>query len=244
MRPLLAQLFNAVRWLHNLSVAHRDLSLENVLLTGRDDINLQVKIIDFGMATLSRTAREEVRGKASYQAPEMHGSCEYDTFLADNFAVGVIVYCMAVHSYPWKHTTPGMDARFEFARRNGLEMFLDVDVVPCVKQSVAEVFSQALLEILCGLLAIVPASRFSLGEVCFASDRVLKPALSESMMSEASTTDSLSDFHVEETTISDGEETDTRSTVDNIKAEVPSLRISVWHGQWPFPRETAGRESA
>mmetsp|Transcript_83926 Transcript_83926/g.153195 ORF Transcript_83926/g.153195 Transcript_83926/m.153195 type:complete len:487 (-) Transcript_83926:108-1568(-) len=253
MRPLVVQIFNAVRWLHNLSIAHRDLSLENVLLTGSDDSDLQVKVIDFGMATLSRTAREEVRGKPSYQAPEMHGSGEYDTFLADNFAVGVIVYCMAVHNYPWEHTTPGMDVRFEFARRSGLEAFWEQDMVQCVKKPVAEVFSKPLLEILCGLLAINPALRYSLGEVSFASNKMIKTVasestLSESMLSEASTTDSLSNFPVhgpsEETTCSEGEQSGTHWNAADLKAQGPSLRVSVWHSQWPFPQEPAQLEGA
>lgn len=244
MRPLAAQIFNAVRWLHNLGIAHRDLSLENVLLTVSDDSDLQVKVIDFGMATLCRTAVKEVRGKPSYQAPEMHGKGEYDTLLADNFAVGVIVYCMAVHNYPWEHTTPGKDVRFEFACQSGLEAFLEQDIVQCVQKPVAEVFSKSLLELLCGLLAISPTFRYSLGEACFASNRVFKSVKSESMLSEASTTDSLSNLQIhalDETTISEAEQNGSRFNSDSLKVHLkvqgPALRVSVWHGQWPAPRE-------
>jgi len=70
MQPLMVQIFSAVKWLHELGVAHRDLSLENILLTdvGGD---LQIKVIDFGMCTASQTAQCEVRGKQSYQAPSL-----------------------------------------------------------------------------------------------------------------------------------------------------------------------------
>lgn len=166
MHPIVSQLCTALCWLHNLGVAHRNLSTENVLLAD-SSTGVQVKVIDFGAASLSRTAIRELKAKRSYQAPEMHDSAEYDTFVADNFAVGVIVYCMAVHYYPWEHTKPGRDRSFEFARSNGMETFLRKKRLPCNKKPIAEVFSDSFLELLCGLLAITPEIRFSLGEACF-----------------------------------------------------------------------------
>lgn len=56
MRPIVAQLLVAVRWLHGLGIAHRDLSLENVLLED-SGAELRVKLIDFGMATMKRKVR-------------------------------------------------------------------------------------------------------------------------------------------------------------------------------------------
>ena len=55
----------------------------------------------------SRMCKREVRGKQSYQAPEMHGSDTYDAFLADDFALGVVVFAMAVQDYPWTATKKG-----------------------------------------------------------------------------------------------------------------------------------------
>lgn len=59
IRPVASDLLDAVRWLHDLGVAHRDLSMENVLLA-REEGGLRPKLIDFGMATLSRETRGEV----------------------------------------------------------------------------------------------------------------------------------------------------------------------------------------
>lgn len=250
MRPIVAQVFNAVRWLHNLGIAHRDLSLENVMLTrSKSGSQLQVKVIDFGMATLSRTATNEVRGKPSYQAPEMHGSGEYDTFLSDNFAVGVIVYCMAVQNYPWEETTPGTDARFAFASKNGMRAFLQQDIVQGVKKPVAEVFSKPLLEVLAGLLSIDPEKRYSLGEACLAHS-VIKKVDSDSLLSEAgglsdvSTTDSLSLCDtaprlLKDIAFSEGEQSGSSWHVgfDDMKPQGPSLRVSVWHGGWPLAED-------
>lgn len=163
MRPIVSQIVAAVCWLHNLGIAHRDLSLENVLLTDGAENRLQVKVIDFAMATLSRTARQEVRGKPSYQAPEMHSSAEYDTFLADSFQVGIIVYCMGVHSYPWDQTKARKDRSFDLAQNIGLEKFLHKKKLPCNQKRLGEVFSECFLQFLHGLLDFSPEKRYSLG---------------------------------------------------------------------------------
>lgn len=167
MRPFVGQIFSGVCWLHNLGIAHRDLSVENVLLTDTSDGGLQVKIIDFGMASLNRlTSRSS--GKRSYQAPEMHLGGEYDAFLADIFAVGVIVYSMGVRYYPWEQTKPGKDRSCEFARTHGLELFLHRKRMPCEdKRPIAEVFSRAYIDLLLGILSFAPETRWSLGEECF-----------------------------------------------------------------------------
>lgn len=167
MRPLVSQLVSAVRTLHDWGIAHRSLSAESVQLTESGDNGLQIQIVDFGMASLSRMVSQEVRGKRSYQAPEMHTHAEYDTFLADIFSVGVIVYCMAVHGYPWDYTKPGKDRSFEFARANGVELLLQKKKMPCNKKPVAENVSSAFFELVCGLLALDPEKRYSLGEACF-----------------------------------------------------------------------------
>lgn len=95
MRPIVKQIFSAVRRLHDLGISHRDLSLENILLTDEGNGTLRVKLIDFGMATLSRECRREPRGKLVYQAPEMHKIDHYDAFLVDAFALGVTLFAMA-----------------------------------------------------------------------------------------------------------------------------------------------------
>lgn len=185
MRPVLSQMFAGVCWLHNIGIAHRDLSCENVLLTDNSENEVQVKIIDFGMACLSRRVAREVRGKRSYQAPEMHAPAEFDTFLADIFSVGVTTYCMAVHYYPWEHTKPGKDRSFEFARMNGVSIFLSKKRLPCNKKPVAEVYSRSFVNLLCGLLAPDPEERCSLGETCFEKDSRESANSADSWLTEA-----------------------------------------------------------
>mmetsp|Transcript_52465 Transcript_52465/g.162881 ORF Transcript_52465/g.162881 Transcript_52465/m.162881 type:complete len:410 (+) Transcript_52465:113-1342(+) len=170
MRPLMAQIFTAVQWLHELGIAHRDLSLENILLTevGQD---LQVKIIDFGMCAASQTARAEVRGKQSYQAPEMHLDETYDAFLTDVFALGVTLFAMAAQDYPWTSTKRNACQLHEYVCMFGFRKFLQKRKLRKGKgEHLIDVFSPALVELLEGLLQKVPRSRTCLGESCFSYD--------------------------------------------------------------------------
>jgi serine/threonine protein kinase len=168
--PIVVQLFSGVRWLHELGIAHRDLSLENVLLTTEGDdkdgnSRLRVKIIDFGMVTLERTVSKEVRGKPSYQAPEMHRGQEYDTFLTDSFALGVTLFAMSVQDYPWTSTKPNGCQMFEYVSQNGLQKFLQKRKLrKGGPGQLADALSVGFVELIKGLACFDPEQRFSLGE--------------------------------------------------------------------------------
>lgn len=230
MRPILTQVFTAVRSLHDLGIAHRDLSLENVMLTDGQEGELQVKIIDYGMASMSRTAIREVRGKRSYQAPEMFERYEYDTFLADSFAIGVIVFCMAVHSYPWNYTKPGKDFSCDMARAKGLDVFLQKKRLQCCKKPVAEVFSKSYVELVHGLLAFDPEARYSLGEACFENSSISRLnaktflARGISTLSDVSTAASLA--AIEDKAPREDDKPDGK------KADDVQSRSSVWNCDW------------
>merc|ERR1719265_1532472 len=205
------------------------------MLTDGGERGLQVKIIDFGMASLSRTAIREVRGKRSYQAPEMHGSTEFDTFLADNFALGVICYCMAVHYYPWEQTKPGKDRSCEFALMNGMEMFLQRKRMPCNKQPIGQSFTCYFLQLLCGLIAFSPEVRFSIGEACFAKGQFKAvSSTTDCATSDVSTTDSLGSNprDPQEVAPSEGEESDLDAADEKAQAQQWHSRASIWECYW------------
>eukprot|EP00425_Heterocapsa_triquetra_P002792 CAMPEP_0195055252 /NCGR_PEP_ID=MMETSP0448-20130528/3955_1 /TAXON_ID=66468 /ORGANISM="Heterocapsa triquestra, Strain CCMP 448" /LENGTH=390 /DNA_ID=CAMNT_0040084879 /DNA_START=66 /DNA_END=1238 /DNA_ORIENTATION=- len=170
MPPIVSQMFTAVRWLHELGIAHRDLSLENILLTKLPSGEYQLKLIDFGMSTLQRTCRHEVRGKQSYQAPEMHEEDEYDTFLADEFAIGVVLFAMAAQDYPWTATKRGSCQLYEYVSMFGLKRFLEKRKLRKGNgEHLIEIFSPALTQTLEGLLEIQPRSRATMGESMYRS---------------------------------------------------------------------------
>jgi len=168
IRPMMVQVFSAVKELHEIGIAHRDISLENILLTRRPDGGPQIKVIDFGMATLSQRCGAEVRGKQAYQAPEMHTDLEYDAFLADIFAAGVVLYAMALSDYPWTCTRAGSCSMFDFIHSWGFpEFFKNRKCRVASKTYIVQVLSPALCELVEGLLELHPEERFCLGESCF-----------------------------------------------------------------------------
>jgi len=164
MLPIIGQVFSAVRWLHEIGIAHRDLSLENILLTSGPEGEQQVKVIDFGMATLQRMCRREVRGKQSYSAPEMHLDAEYDAFLSDEFAVGVVLFAMAAQDYPWTSTKRGQCQLFEFVGVFGMQKFLQKRKARKGNALLIDILSPKFIEVIEGLLAFKPRHRAVLGE--------------------------------------------------------------------------------
>jgi serine/threonine protein kinase len=169
MRPIALEIFLAVRLLHDLGIAHRDLSIENILLT-KVTGKLVAKLIDFGASTVARNCRPgEVRGKKAYQAPEMHLGA-YGSFEADNFALGVVLLVLAGQDYPWKSTEPGNCAHYGFFRKRGFKAFLKASRSRKAPGSrLADLISSGLVDTIAGLLQEQPAWRMNIGESCWKS---------------------------------------------------------------------------
>mmetsp|Transcript_71554 Transcript_71554/g.141913 ORF Transcript_71554/g.141913 Transcript_71554/m.141913 type:complete len:528 (-) Transcript_71554:153-1736(-) len=169
IRFVAAQLCDAACWLHELGIAHRDVSLENIVLTGSKEAPA-LKLIDFGMAVAARHSQGAGHGKGPYRAPEMHTHIEYDAFLADTFAIGVVILSLVLASYPWKTTRPGRDPKFINAMLVGMSNYLELMTTRLPGGAVvplSQVASTEMLELLVGLLALQPCGRQTLGESCF-----------------------------------------------------------------------------
>mmetsp|Transcript_61479 Transcript_61479/g.129728 ORF Transcript_61479/g.129728 Transcript_61479/m.129728 type:complete len:426 (+) Transcript_61479:3-1280(+) len=171
VRPYVRQIFDAVCQLHNFGIVHRDLSLENILLTKMPSGEMRVQLIDFSMASTSRNFRNSVRGKASYQAPELHSDEEIDAYLADTFSLGVIVYAMLFRDYPWLSTRPSGCKCFEYVRSKGLPAYLAKRKVRGSQDKVVQLSSPPAIELLDGLLRVDPEQRLVLGEAVWNGSR-------------------------------------------------------------------------
>jgi serine/threonine protein kinase len=168
IKPIAAQLCDAACWLHQLGIAHRDISLENVVLCTTKD-NLGLKLIDFGMAVAARYSEGASYGKGPYKAPEMHTHTVYDAFLTDTFATGVVLLSMVMAAYPWENTTPDGDPKFTKAMVMGMPNCLQsmkTRLPGGAVSSLSQVASNEMLELLAGLLALQPCRRHTLGESC------------------------------------------------------------------------------
>jgi len=171
MLPVVQQLLEGARQLHERDIAHRDISPENIICfrNGDDEQKMQIKIIDFGMASALRFMRNHAIGKPSYMAPEMHGSDDYDTFLADAFSVGVVIWALLVQDYPWLSTKPGMCKRFAYAQKHGLRAFMAKQKIRGHSDRIGDRLSESLKRLLIGLLEFNPAHRLTLGESTYGS---------------------------------------------------------------------------
>ena len=98
------QIVDGVDYLHGLGLAHRDLKIDNCVMTS-DGI---VKIIDFGTATVFQSPGKSsvlatgIVGSDPYLAPEVISNQLYDARMTDIWSLAIIYMCMILRRFPWK----------------------------------------------------------------------------------------------------------------------------------------------
>ena len=92
-----------VRYLHNLGIVHRDLKLENIMMSHQKD-GAVPKIVDFGLAKMigPNESANEPFGTLGYVAPEVLQKKPY-TFSCDVWSLGCILYALLSGSLPFDH---------------------------------------------------------------------------------------------------------------------------------------------
>ncbi|KAL2372772.1 HAL protein kinase [Blastomyces gilchristii SLH14081] len=99
------QILSGVVYLHGMGLAHRDLKLDNVVVSDRGIM----KLIDFGSAVVFRYPFENdivlatgVVGSDPYLAPEVYDEKRYDPRPTDIWSLAIIFCCMSLRRFPWK----------------------------------------------------------------------------------------------------------------------------------------------
>eukprot|EP00727_Mastigamoeba_balamuthi_P009688 m51a1_g5341 putative calcium calmodulin-dependent protein kinase type iv-like (496) ;mRNA; f:432663-435462 len=117
-RELVTQLVGAVEHLHSLGVVHRDLKLENLLLSDESD-SATLKMADFDLSCFDSDSAEllEYIGTPGYMAPEVIRCYDYDRALpynkeCDLWSVGVILYILLSGTPPFTMTEDPDDRRW------------------------------------------------------------------------------------------------------------------------------------
>ena len=104
---ILIQIFEAVEYLHSYEhIIHRDLKAENFVLNIDENNNINIKIIDFGLAIekpKNGLKLNEIIGTRKYQAPEMIMGYEY-TEKVDEWALGVVMFSILTGYEPFRRT--------------------------------------------------------------------------------------------------------------------------------------------
>lgn len=108
------QICDGVEYLHELGLAHRDLKLDNCVMT----TNNVVKLIDFGTATVFHYPGKAYQkatgivGSDPYLAPEVITQENYDPRKTDVWSVAIIFMCMVLRRFPWKIPDAKADPSF------------------------------------------------------------------------------------------------------------------------------------
>lgn len=121
------QMLSGVTYLHSMGLAHRDLKLDNVVVSEHGIL----KIIDFGSAhvfkypfengivmasgkltrlpgsaesqlTIVLTRHAGIVGSDPYLAPEVYDERKYDPTAVDIWSLAIIFCCMTLRRFPWK----------------------------------------------------------------------------------------------------------------------------------------------
>ncbi|GMF51801.1 unnamed protein product [Phytophthora fragariaefolia] len=148
------QVLEGVNYLHTmLDVAHRDLSLENVLLS-----NGVCKITDFGLSTDAHTVCDAgLVGKEYYMAPEIVAGKKYDPVLADVWSLGIIWFIMLTGS-PLLSLASSSEKAFGDVVKHGVGTVIEV-------WGHSHRISRTVIVLLEKMLQIDPRQRISLDQV-------------------------------------------------------------------------------
>ncbi|KAF9178308.1 hypothetical protein BGZ51_007887 [Haplosporangium sp. Z 767] len=93
------QIIVGLAFCHKRKICHRDLKPENLLL----DARMNVKIADFGMASLQKSGRllETSCGSPHYASPEIVTGMKYDGSSSDIWSCGIILYALLTGHLPF-----------------------------------------------------------------------------------------------------------------------------------------------
>lgn len=191
------QIASGLRFLHHHDIAHRDISLENVLL--QDGI---CKLVDFGLATKATRRCTDRVGKAYYMAPEVVAAgrigdgdasstgrrSAYDPKAADMWSLGIVLFMLLTGS-PLISLASVETPSFCSFQRAGLFAVLNA-------WGMGEQIPKEVQDLLFGLLQIDPRSRLTVDQV-LAHDafQLLHPPSASHHQEEGSTPPRLDRLH-------------------------------------------------
>lgn len=155
------QVLEAIEYMHQHNLYHRDIKLENILLQKEDF----VKVADFGLATKERYSLEFGCGSTTYLGPEHFGADDeseildqeefepYDAAASDIWSLGILLLALLFGRNPWQEATE-MDIAFTEFKKDPMSLLqLFPDLSPECMQFLQKV------------LAIDPKQRVSISEM-------------------------------------------------------------------------------
>ncbi|WPK24156.1 hypothetical protein PUMCH_001418 [Australozyma saopauloensis] len=150
------QICLGIRYLHELGYSHRDLKLENVVLSRRSNT---IKIIDLATASSIEKPAIGLVGSLHYMAPEQVTKLSYDGACSDMWSLGIILYCLLLMNFPWNtaQLSDTVYAKYLGMNRDGQRETLK-DMMEILDSLEAQLFVQE-------LLAINPEQRLTISKL-------------------------------------------------------------------------------
>ncbi|KAI9019356.1 kinase-like domain-containing protein [Phycomyces nitens] len=144
----LLSIFFCIDYCHRNSIVHRDLKIENILITRDEDI----KIIDFGLSNLYSPSSQlsTFCGSLYFAAPELLQARQYTGPEVDVWSFGVVLYVLVCGRVPFDDTSlPALHAKI----KSGI-----VDDYP-------DHLSKECVDLLSNLLVVDPKKRATLSAI-------------------------------------------------------------------------------
>ncbi|RLN54363.1 hypothetical protein BBP00_00008969 [Phytophthora kernoviae] len=149
---LFREIVRGLHFLHVNGIAHRDVSLENILL--RDGV---CKISDFGLTIDADRMCSGVVGKAYYMAPEVAEQDKYDPKSADMWSLGILLFVMFSGS-PLVQRASGRDNDFSAFQQLGVHGVIET-------WKMTSFISVAVRDLMAALLQCDPTKRLTTAEM-------------------------------------------------------------------------------
>ena len=145
------QMLDAVEYLHLQQIAHRDIKMENFMVTN-DDI---VKLVDFGFTQKCETDSKTTCGSPDYAAPELVNMeiTSYDAFKSDIWSLGVCLYAMITLRLPYGHPKDSAQTVLNKIIKEPIEPKLEI------------IENKSLKILLAGMLNKDPDERFTITQI-------------------------------------------------------------------------------
>jgi len=168
--PYAKAICSALKHCYDSGVAHRDLKLENVMLSA-DDPNA-VRLIDFGLAVslnmkdgkVIETILDDNAGTQAYRAPEVYNRKGYSALKVDVWAMGIVLFSLCSGFFPVQEAKDD-DWRYKrLAKDQSKKIGSCESIFKTYKRTCP--FSPSLKALVDGMLTINPAKRLSIDEMC------------------------------------------------------------------------------